>query len=200
MNKNSEVPEIRPSLVAMATGRKDAQAIAELEQALKLQDELNAGEAPPNLRPDLVAAAVGKSEDEIKRLQDAAVQNGELYPDGKAVKLTGDKDLDEMLSMCIATTASKGAEYTIGSTDRLANFRRVAEMVETTMPKVWFTYFYKHYSAVVSYIKNDCHVKSNEPISGRIMDCIVYLMLFHKMVKEIEAARKTDVPIAPPVV
>jgi hypothetical protein len=151
---------------------------------------------PPDIRPDLVAVAVGKEPEEIQKIQDKAALNGEFYPNTTIVKLTGDKDLDEMLSMCIATTASKGAEYTIGSTDRLANFRRVAEQVGISMPQTWFTYFYKHYTAVVSYIKNGCQVKSNEPISGRIMDCIVYLMLFHKMVKEIEAARESGDPRA----
>jgi len=105
-------------------------------------------------------------------------------------ELTGDPEFDQMLADCISTMSSKGKEYTIGSQDRLANFRRVGEQVDEPMEKVWFTYFYKHYSAVVAYIKNGCKVQSNEPIQSRIMDCIVYLLLFHKMSQEIERSRK----------
>ncbi len=201
------IPELRPSLVAMAVGkpREEVEEARKQEAYLENLDALSAGEKAPAIDTVLVAAAVGKPEEEIIRLQEAHTLNGELYPDGRAVKLTGDKDFDKMFSDCIATLASKGAEYTIGSADRLANFKRVAEQLARpscpiTMQDVWFTYFYKHYSAVVSYLKNDCQVKSNEPIQGRIMDCIVYLILFSKMVKEIEAKRKEVVPAALPVV
>jgi hypothetical protein len=194
VQKNNDIPEIRPSLVAMATGRKDAQAIQELEQALEARDQLEAGEAPPDVPAHLVAAAVGKEEEEIRRLQDAASENGEFYPNTTIIKLSGDKDFDEMFTNCIGTLATKGEEYTIGSKDRLANFKRSAEKlrrpgVDIQMQDVWLIFFDKHWSAVQNYLKNDCHVKSNEPIQGRIMDCIVYLILFSKMVKEIETTR-----------
>ena len=104
-------------------------------------------------------------------------------------ELTGDADIDELLERCLSTFRTKGEEYTIGSSDRLHNFRTVANSIGLEMPQVWFTYFYKHFSAVASYIKNDCTVKSNEGIDGRIMDCVVYLLLFYKMTKEIEGAR-----------
>lgn len=107
------------------------------------------------------------------------------------IELTGDPDVDVMIRDCLETMRSKGQEYTIGSTDRLANFRRVGEQLDVPMEKAWAIYFYKHYCAVMAYIKNGCQVKSNEPISSRIMDCIVYLLLFHKMVKEIEGGRVT---------
>lgn len=104
------------------------------------------------------------------------------------MELTGDAVMDQMLKDCIKTLQLKGAEYTIGSEDRLANFRRVAEQVDSTPEKTWFTYFYKHYCALVSYIKKG-KVTSNEPIEGRIMDMIVYLLLFTKMVKENQAPK-----------
>lgn len=102
-----------------------------------------------------------------------------------ALVLTGDPSIDAMLRDCIETMRTKGEEYTLGSVDRLHNFRTVGTAVGEPMQKVWFTYFYKHYAAVVSYIKNG-QVKSNEPIRGRIMDLIVYLLLFTKMVDELE--------------
>ena len=104
--------------------------------------------------------------------------------------LTNDPEIDAMLRDCINTLFTKGEEYTIGSQDRLHNFRTVGQVVGEPMEKVWFTYFYKHYSAIVSYIKNGCQVKSNESIQGRIMDCIVYLLLFNKMTLDIERERE----------
>ncbi len=104
--------------------------------------------------------------------------------------LTGDKEIDDMLRKCMETFRDKGAEYTIGSKDRLHNFRTVANSIGLKMPQVWFTYFYKHFSSLSSYIKNDCTVKSNEPIESRIMDLIVYLLLFYKMTREIEEQRE----------
>lgn len=105
---------------------------------------------------------------------------------------TGDDDIDEMLIDCISTLESKGAEYTIGSKDRLHNFRTVGSFTGVGMMTVWGVYFYKHVSSIFSFIKNNGEVKSNEPISGRIMDCIVYLLLFYKIVKEIEFRKKID--------
>jgi len=99
---------------------------------------------------------------------------------------TGDADIDQMISKCIETIATKGAEYTIGSSDRLHNFRTVGEFTGIPMAKVWATYVYKHFAAVMAYVKNG-KVQSNEPIEGRIMDVIVYMLLFAKMVREIEA-------------
>jgi hypothetical protein len=105
---------------------------------------------------------------------------GEL---GNTLPPSGDPDVDSMLSRCLETFRTKGEEYTAGSPDRLANFRAVGQAVVIPPEKAWFTYFYKHYSALVSYILNG-ETKSNETIDSRIMDMIVYLLLFDKMVKE----------------
>ncbi len=108
----------------------------------------------------------------------------------EVIPLTGDAEFDRMLTDCITTLETKGAEYTGGSIDRLNNFRTIGLEIELPMEKVWYTYFNKHLRALQSYIKNGCVVKSNEPIDGRIMDLITYLLLFYKMVKEIERNRR----------
>ena len=119
-----------------------------------------------------------------------AIPKGELKLEKKSEPaLTGDQDFDKMLRDVMETLDSKGAEYTMGSVDRLHNFRTVGEFVGIPMEKVWAVYVYKHFSAVMAYIKNNCHVKSNEPIEGRIMDVIVYFVLFAKMVREIQDQR-----------
>lgn len=124
----------------------------------------------------------------VNRNLDAAYEGRTV----NSLGLTGDKEMDALLSDCIGTLKSKGAEYTMGSSDRLHNFRTVGEFTGVGMMSTWGVYFYKHVSSIFSYIKNGGEVKSNEPISGRIMDCIVYLLLFHKMTKEIERNKKNS--------
>lgn len=101
-------------------------------------------------------------------------------------RLTGDYHIDDMIGRCVTTMATKGAEYTVGSSDRLANFRGVAADVGIPMEKAWYVFFNKHLRAVQSYIRNGCKVKSEEKISGRIMDCVVYLLLFYLLTIENE--------------
>lgn len=97
---------------------------------------------------------------------------------------TGHKEIDLFLDECLETMRVKGHDYRQGNdSDLLHNFRTVAESVGTDMEKVWFTYFYKHYSAMVTFIKEGGQSES-EPIEGRIKDQIVYLLLFYQMVQE----------------
>jgi hypothetical protein len=102
-------------------------------------------------------------------------------------KYTGYPDIDEFLDDCLDTMRRKGHDYRQGNDDDvLHNFRTVAESVDSDMMKVWFTYFYKHYSAMVTFIKEGGQSES-EPIEGRIKDQIVYLLLFYRMVQEKKA-------------
>lgn len=97
---------------------------------------------------------------------------------------TGHRYIDEFLHDTLEVMRKKGHDYRQGNdTDLLHNFRKVAEQVDEPMMKVWFTYFYKHYAALTTYIKNDGQSES-EPIEGRITDMIVYLLLFHEMVRK----------------
>ena len=96
--------------------------------------------------------------------------------------LTGDGDIDELLQKCLNTMVEKGHDYTMGNPDRLHNFKTVGAAIDLPPLKVLFTYFFKHYTAFASYVKFG-KVES-EPIEGRIMDLIVYLLLAHKMIKE----------------
>lgn len=115
--------------------------------------------------------------------------------------LTGYPEFDEVIYDCIDTLSSKGQEYTAGSPDRLENFKRAARKLSRAnrkleMQDIWWIFFEKHYTALETYIQNDCNVISNEGIRGRILDLITYLVLFYKMTIEIEEERKkgkTDV-------
>lgn len=107
---------------------------------------------------------------------------------GSDIKLTGDNDFDELLASCVETLKVKGDDYTMGSEDRLHNFKTVGGFCGLTPKEVLGVYFYKHVSAIFSYIKKDGQSES-EPIEGRIMDSINYLLLFYKMIKEEERRR-----------
>lgn len=100
-------------------------------------------------------------------------------------KFTGDQDFDEMLRKCNEILGVKGNDYTIGNVDRLHNFKTVAGFVGLDPMQVLGVYFYKHVAAIFAYIKSGGKSQS-EPISGRIADCINYMLLFYKMVKEFE--------------
>jgi hypothetical protein len=100
-------------------------------------------------------------------------------------RLTGDQDFDEILEECFNILGVKGDDYTIGTHDRLHNFKTVSGFTGMTPPAVLGVYFYKHVAAIFAYIKSNGK-KQSEPISGRIADCINYMLLFYKMVKEIE--------------
>jgi hypothetical protein len=83
----------------------------------------------------------------------------------------------------------KGGEYS-GDIDRLLNFRRNAEALGLPMETVWAVYAAKHWDAVMQYVKDLNTGKTRErmePIDGRMMDLIVYLVLALAMVEEREA-------------
>lgn len=103
---------------------------------------------------------------------------------------TGHRDVDVFLHDTLEIMRKKGHDYRQGNdADLLHNFRTVAKTVDEPMMKVWFTYFYKHYAALATYIKNDGQSES-EPIEGRISDLIVYLLLFHEMVQQNKRAEE----------
>lgn len=85
----------------------------------------------------------------------------------------------------------KGAEYTRGDSDVLANFKRHAQGIGLNPMQVWFIYLAKHIDAVASYC-NTGRESSNEPIEGRVDDIEVYMMLFRGLVYENKESRKKD--------
>jgi len=101
----------------------------------------------------------------------------------KDLVLTGDEDFDSMLLKCIEVMRVKSVDYTIGTGDKLHNFKTVAAFMNTTPEQVLGVYLYKHISALYAYIKNGGQSES-EPIDGRIADIINYMLLFNKMVNE----------------
>ena len=73
-------------------------------------------------------------------------------------------------------------EYAHDADEIFANFNRVADSLDNDRKKVLMTYFLKHVDGISAYVKG--HESQREDVTGRITDCIVYLMLLWGMVIE----------------
>jgi hypothetical protein len=96
---------------------------------------------------------------------------------------------------------AKGKDYA-GNSDVNANFKQGAENVGTSKYVIWHVYADKHFSAVRSGIKanpNRPEVAS-EPLRGRIIDLINYLILLGAMLEEDQQIQQTQliVEVSPP--
>jgi hypothetical protein len=100
--------------------------------------------------------------------------------------------LKKMVEEEESTMIQKGHEYTIGSDDKLANFKNVAKDTGLRPMQVWAVYFLKHIASICNYVK-DGREASNEPIEGRIMDARNYLALLRGLIEEYREKVKDDV-------
>ena len=73
-------------------------------------------------------------------------------------------------------------EYAHDVDEIFANFNRIAKLISSDRKKVLMTYMLKHIDGITAFING--HKSQREDITGRITDCIVYLMLLWGMVKE----------------
>lgn len=92
----------------------------------------------------------------------------------------------------------KGREYA-GSTDRLANFKRGAEMAGVSPLTILFIYMSKHYDALATYVKDrqagGPPQKLSEPITSRLADLINYCTLAWALIEEEQQQKKTDLTL-----
>jgi len=94
--------------------------------------------------------------------------------------------IDKTIQEITKLSKLKGGEYA-GDSDRLANFRRNALALGLPMESVWAVYAAKHWDAVMQFVMDLNTGKTRErlePISGRIDDLIVYLILFKAILDE----------------
>ena len=73
-------------------------------------------------------------------------------------------------------------EYAHDDDDVFANFNRVSDLLEVDRKKVLMTYMLKHVDGIAAYVKG--HESQREDVTGRITDCMVYLMLLWGMIEE----------------
>jgi hypothetical protein len=86
---------------------------------------------------------------------------------------------------------NKGKEYS-GHIDRLANFKRNGANLGLNPETIWSVYASKHWDSLMSFIRELQNGKSiaelestlSEPIDGRILDIITYLILLQGLISE----------------
>ena len=74
------------------------------------------------------------------------------------------------------------SEYSHDDSDVFANFNRVSDLLDVDRKKVLMTYMLKHVDGIAAYVKG--HESQREAVTGRITDCVVYLMLLWAMIEE----------------
>lgn len=89
----------------------------------------------------------------------------------------------------------KGAEYATEDGDVNGNFKQTAKETDLTTLQVWNSHFSKHLDAVRNYVRQDAigdEIVMAEPIEGRIVDAINYLLILRSLIHEqrIERARQ----------
>lgn len=94
--------------------------------------------------------------------------------------------INTQFEQIISLTATKGEEYS-QSIDQLANFKRQAAELSLSPEKVLMVYLNKHLDSIRGYVHSVNYgnpANLSEPISGRIDDAILYLLLLQAMVVE----------------
>lgn len=86
---------------------------------------------------------------------------------------------------CARINVAKGADYTKGSQDVLANFKQAGKDIGAHLMDGCWIFMNKHYQAITNYVKTKGQNES-EPISERIKDLINYLVLLQGLIKENE--------------
>lgn len=84
------------------------------------------------------------------------------------------------------------AEYAHDEDNCFANFDRTAERLKISREKALMVHFTKHYDSLTAYVNG--HESQREPIYGRILDAMMYLMLLYGMVEEAEGEEEVYEP------
>ena len=102
------------------------------------------------------------------------------------------KLMDAIIKEVTLTRDEGQKEYAHDEKDVFANFNRVASLLEEDRKKVLMTYMLKHIDGIAAYVKG--HKSQREDVTGRITDCMVYLMLLWGMIEEEDGiiSRKKD--------
>ena len=90
--------------------------------------------------------------------------------------------MDKILKQVSIMRDSGQKEYAHDEGNVFANFNRVGHLLEEDRKKVLMTYMLKHVDGIAAYVKG--HKSQRENVTGRITDCMVYLMLLWGMIEE----------------
>lgn len=108
-----------------------------------------------------------------------------------------DKVSSELMALAASIEDSKRPGYTVGSSDVLANFKRVAERAGVTTEQAWAIYFLKHVDAVLSILTKPELPVSEEP-PGRFADLVNYTRLGYAIWRERSGEAALSSPLPPP--
>jgi len=95
--------------------------------------------------------------------------------------------IDELHARLVALTLTKGEEYKRRDDNQFANFERGAAALGLTREQVLMVYLSKHLDSITTFVRDHAlgQVHSYaEPITGRIDDAILYLLLLRGMTVE----------------
>ena len=95
--------------------------------------------------------------------------------------------IDELYKRLVSLTETKGEEYKRREDNQFANFERGAHALGLTREQVLMVYLSKHLDSIVTYVKDRAAGQEKvyaEPISGRIDDAILYLLILRGMTVE----------------
>lgn len=102
-----------------------------------------------------------------------------------------EKSIHALHEKLLQLTATKGAEYTQGRDNRFDNFERQAEALGLTREQVLLVFLNKHLDSITTYVKDRALNRGrvySEPMTGRVDDAILYLLLLRGMMEKNEAA------------
>lgn len=97
------------------------------------------------------------------------------------------KSIDRLYERLVALTRTKGQEYKGRDASQFANFERHAAAMGMIREQVLFVYLMKHMDSITTFIKDRAagqHHQYAEPVTGRIDDAILYLLLLRGMVED----------------
>lgn len=101
-----------------------------------------------------------------------------------------EKTIHALHEKLLQLTATKGAEYTQGRDNRFDNFERQAEALGLTREQVLLVFLNKHLDSITTYVKDRALARGreySEPMTGRVDDAILYLLLLRGMMAQNEA-------------
>ena len=105
--------------------------------------------------------------------------------------------IDQLHARLVELTATKGEEYKRREDNQFANFERGAKALGLTREQVLMVYLSKHLDSITTFVKDQANPDTPvreyaEPITGRIDDAILYLLLLRGMVTECDSPRAPE--------
>lgn len=96
-------------------------------------------------------------------------------------------EIENCLMKAVNILSTKGKDYS-GDLDVLQNFKKGAASFGVNPDTILMIFADKHWQAIKAYAKT--YKLESEPIEGRIIDVIAYMVLLYAMVKERDDKRE----------